>query len=198
MVLSRHSRVGIGRGQRSRGARACLISLAGEEGLMSNLGTATIPLGRKEHGGSRKSHRGPVSGGYCDWKGHTRGIWSALGRIRQALRHEADRYRYKQRAGGRFWLSLERRSEVFSRHRSAPERSNPKYSGDDIRRAAGRWEFGAGLRPIYRFTNVPPAPGVPLPTGTGVRTAQSALQAGPRRAIPASDTRTSCWAACRA
>jgi len=48
------------------------------------------------------------------------------------------------------WLSVERRSEVFSRHRPARERSNPKHPGDDIRGAAGRWEFGAGLRPIYR------------------------------------------------
>src|SRR5213593_1493889 len=32
--------------------------------------------------------------GHCDWKGHTRGIWSALGRIRQALRHAPYRYSY--------------------------------------------------------------------------------------------------------
>jgi len=150
VVLSRHSVVGIGRGQRSRGARDVFNFSGRGRSLMSNLDTATIPLGRKERGRSRKSHRGPVPGGHCDWKGHTRGIWSALGRIRQALRHEADRYSYKQRAGGRFWLSVERRSEVFSRHRSARKTSNPKHSGDDIRGAAGRWEFGAGLRPIYR------------------------------------------------
>ena len=150
VVLSRHFVVGIGGGQRSRGARDVFNFSGWGRSLMSNLGTATIPLGRKEHGGSRKSHRGPVPGGHCDWKGHTRGIWSALGRIRQALRHEADRYSYKQRAGGRFSLSVERRSEVFSRHRSAREGSNPKHPGDDIRGAAGRWEFGAGLRPIYR------------------------------------------------
>ena len=118
VVLSRHSVVGIGRGQRSRGARDVFDFSGRGRSLMSNLDTATIPLGRKERGRSRKSHRGPVPGGHCDWKGHTRGIW----------------------------LSVERRSEVFSRHRSARERSNPKHSGDDIRGAARR----AALMGVWR------------------------------------------------
>jgi len=37
--------------------------------------------------------------------------------------------------------------EVFSRHRSARERSNPKHSGDDIRGAAGRLGVWRRLTP---------------------------------------------------
>jgi hypothetical protein len=37
----------------------------------------------------------------------------------------------------------------ISRHASARKRSNPEHCGDDIRSAAGQWEFGAGVRSIY-------------------------------------------------